>query len=216
MRSVLSVVMFFVVALTAAAQQHPRNVPDPHRQKALELEQQDKIPDAEAAWLELSKANPRNPEPYAHLALLKARCEDYKAAIPLYRKALVLDPNRPAVRLNLGLALFKAEQLKDAVIEFKALKEQLKPDSPEAQRLNVLLGMSYYGLAQYANAVPYLKAAGQRDQQNLPLLLSLAHSCLWSKQLQCVMDTYHQILSSNAESAEADMLAGEALDEMKD
>jgi tetratricopeptide (TPR) repeat protein len=31
-----------------------------------------------------------------------------------------------------------------------------------------------------------------------------------------VLDTYHEILALNAESAEADMLAGEAMDEMKD
>lgn len=216
MKSVLSVVMFFAVAIAAAAQQQPKGVPDPHRQQALQLEQQGDIAGAEAAWTQISKATPRNPEPYARLALLKAHEQDYKAAIPLYRKALALDPNKPAVRLNLGLALFKAEQLKDALVEFKALRKQAKADSPDAQRLDVLIGMSYYGLAEYANAVPYLKAAAQRDQQNSPLLLSLAHSCLWSKQLQCVMDTYHQILSINAESAEADMLAGEALDEMKD
>jgi tetratricopeptide (TPR) repeat protein len=54
------------------------------------------------------------------------------------------------------------------------------------------------------------------DPQNLPFRLLLAHSCLWSKQYQCVMDVYHEILTLNAESAEADMLAGEALDEMKD
>jgi tetratricopeptide (TPR) repeat protein len=47
-------------------------------------------------------------------------------------------------------------------------------------------------------------------------LLALAHSCLWSKQYQCVLDTYHEILTLNAESAEADMLAGEALNAMKD
>lgn len=216
MNSVLSVVMFFAVAMAAAAQQPPKGVPDPHRQQALQLEQQGDIAGAEVAWAQVSKANPRNPEPYARLALLKAHEQDYKAAIPLYRKALTLDPNKPAVRLNLALALFKAEQLKDALVEFKVLRKQAKADSPDAQRLDVLIGMSYYGLAQYANAVPYLKAAAQRDQQNSPLLLSLAHSCLWSKQLQCVMDTYHQILSINAESAEADMLAGEALDEMKD
>ena len=217
MRTVLSVLMFSAVAISAAwAQQRPKSVPEPHRQQALQLEQQGDIPAAEAAWTQTSKANPRNPEPYAHLALLKARQQDYRTAILLYRKALALDPNRPAVRLNLGLALFKSEQLKEALVEFKTLRKQAKPDSPDAQRLDVLLGMSYYGLAQYANAMPYLKAAAQRDQQNSPLLLSLAHSCLWSKQLQCVMDTYRQILSINAESAEADMLAGEALDEMKD
>lgn len=215
MRAVLKVV-FSIIALVATAQQRAASVPDPNRQRALELEQQGNLGGAETAWKEASRANPRNPEPYAHLALLRARQNDYKGAIPLYRKALALDPTKPAVRLNLALALFKAQQLKEAALEFAALRSRAKPGSEEAQRLDILLGMSYYGTAQYAKAVPYLKAAAKRDPQNSPLLLSLAHSCLWSKQLQCVMDTYHQILSINAESAEADMLAGEALDEMKD
>ncbi|HXS77314.1 MAG TPA: tetratricopeptide repeat protein [Terracidiphilus sp.] len=213
----MNVVLFSAFGLVSSAQQHAHiNAADPTRQRALELEREGNVAEAETAWEAASKANPRNPEPYAHLALLKARQEDFKAAIPLYRKALELDPNVSAVRLNLGLALFKSEQMKDAIVEFKILKKQLRPDSPEAQRVDILLGMAHYGLAQYAEAVPYLKQAAQHDQQNLPLLLSLAHSCLWSKQLPCVMDTYHQILSLNAESAEADMLAGEALDEMKD
>src|ERR1700735_5246810 len=76
--------------------------------------------------------------------------------------------------------------------------------------------MSYYGAADYAGAGPDLRDAVARDPQNLPYRLVLAHSCLWSKQYQCVLDVYHQILTLNAESAEADMLAGEALDEMKD
>ena len=63
---------------------------------------------------------------------------------------------------------------------------------------------------------PYLKQATAADPQNLPFRLALAHSCLWSKQYQCVLDVYHEILTLNAESAEADMLAGEAMDEMKD
>ena len=60
-----------------------------------------------------------------------------------------------------------------------------------------------------------MKEATGRDPQNLPFRLVLAHSCLWAKQFQCVLDVYHQILMLNAESAEADMLAGEAYDEMK-
>jgi tetratricopeptide (TPR) repeat protein len=55
-----------------------------------------------------------------------------------------------------------------------------------------------------------------RDPQNLPYRLVLAHSCLWAKQYKCVLDVYHQILALSAESAEADMLAGEAYDEMRD
>jgi len=216
MNSVLNAVFLFSIALIASAQQHPVSSPEADRQAALQLEQQGRTADAITAWTEVSKAHPANPEPYAHLGLLQARQEQYKTAIAFYRKALKLDPNKTAVRLNLGLAFFKDGQLRNAAGEFGALRKQLPANSAEAPRLDVLIGLSYYGLAQYAEAVPFLEAASKRDQQNLPLLLALAHSCLWSKHYQCVMDTYHQMLSLNAESAEADMLAGEALDEMKD
>jgi tetratricopeptide (TPR) repeat protein len=76
--------------------------------------------------------------------------------------------------------------------------------------------MAHYASGEFAEAAPYLKQAAARDPQNLGLRLSLAHSCMWSKQYQCVMDTYREILLLNAGSAEADMLAGEALDELKD
>ena len=127
-----------------------------------------------------------------------------------------MNPNVAGLRLNLGLALFKSGDLKGALPEFEKSLKGHAPGSPDAQRLTILIGMCHYGLAQYAEAVPYLKEAATNDKQNLPLRLALAHSCLWSKQNQCVMDTYHEILALNPDSAEADMIAGEALDEMKD
>lgn len=186
------------------------------RQQALELQQQGKIPEAEAAWRAYLKTHPSNPEPYAQLGILEARQGHYKDAIPLYRKALALDPRVPSLRLNLGLALFKDGQLKQSIPEFTELLKAAPADSADAQRLNILIGMAHYGEAQYADAVPYLKTAAAHDPSSLPLRLTLAHSCLWSRQFQCVMDVYRQILDLNAESAEAYMLAGEALDGMKD
>ena len=185
------------------------------RQAALALEQQGKNIEAEAAWRSYLKAHPSNPEPYAHLGLLEARQEHYKEAVPLYRKALALNPAFPGLRLNLGLAFFKTDELKQAIQEFKPLLKSQPSASPEAQRLTILMGMAHYGLGEYGDAVPYLRQAAARDAQNLQLRLALAHSCLWSKQYQCVLDTYHEILTLNAESAEADMLAGEAQDELK-
>jgi tetratricopeptide (TPR) repeat protein len=186
------------------------------RQTALALEQQGKNVEAEAAWRVLLNAHPSNPEPYAHLGLLEARQEHYKEAVPLYRKALAMNPALPGLRMNLGLALFKDGELKQAILEFKPLLKNQPPSSPEGLRLITLMGMAHYGLGEYVAAAPYLKQAAAHDAQNLPLRLALAHSCLWAKQYQCVLDTYHEILTLNAESAEADMLAGEALDEMKD
>ena len=189
--------------------------PESQRQTALDLEKQGKNVEAEAAWRVFMEAHPSNPEPYAHLGLLEARQEHYKEAVPLYRKALSMNPATPGLRLNLGLALFKGGELKQAILEFKPLLKSQPPGSDQAQRLTILIGMAHYGLGEYAAAAPYLKQAAAHDAQNLPLRLTLAHSCLWAKQYQCVLDTYHEILALNAESAEADLLAGEALAEMK-
>jgi len=186
------------------------------RQVALALEQQGRIPEAEDAWRVLLKAHPSSSEADAHLGLLEARQEHFKEAVALYRRALALNPAMPGLRLNLGLALFKAGEMKEAIREFGPLLKSQPPASPDTQRLTILIGMAHYGLSEYAEAAPYLKEAAARDPQNLPLRMALAHSCLWSKQYQCVLDAYHEILTLNAESAEADMLAGEALDELKD
>ena len=185
-------------------------------QAALGLEQQGRNAEAESAWRAFVKTHPSDADAYAHLGLLEARQEHYKEAVPLYRKAIALKSTLPGLHLNLGLALFKAGQLKDAIHEFEPLMNRQAAGSPEAQRLNILIGMAHYGLGEYGEAVPYLKQAAADDAQNLPLRLALAHSCLWSKQMQCVLDTFHEIITLNAESAEADMLAGEALDELKD
>jgi tetratricopeptide (TPR) repeat protein len=213
---VLEIGLGLALAGVAACLAQSTALPQNQRQTALALEQQGKNTEAEIAWRAILKTHPANPEPYAHLGLLEARQERYQEAISLYRKALALDPSFPALRLNLGLALFKAGEMQEAILIFKPLLKSQPPSSPEAQRLTILLGMAHYAQSQFAEAAPYLKQAAAADPKNLGLRLSLAHSCLWSKQYQCVLDTYHEILLLNAESAEADMLAGEAMDEMKD
>ena len=193
-----------------------RAAPDSHREQALALEQEGKSQEAEAAWHAIINAHPADPEPYAHLGLLEARQQHYKRAIDFYRKALSLGPKLPAVRMNLGLALFKDGQLKASIAVFEPLLKSEPPGSPAAQRLTLLVGMAYYGVAEYRQAATYLKQAADQDPNNLSLLLALAHSYLWSNQAKNVLDVYRQILAINPDSAAADMLAGEALDQMKD
>ncbi len=205
-----------LVLAAAHSTEQPAGDAASQRQTALTLEQQGKNAEAEAAWRLYMKAHPSNPEPYAHLGLLEARQEHYAEAAPLYRKALALDPAIPGLQLDLGLALFKGGEMKQAIVEFKSLLKSQKPASAEGQRLTILIGLAYYGLAEYAEAVPYLQQAAARDTRNLSLRLTLAHSCLWSGQYKCVVNTSHEILSLAPDSAEADMLVGEALDEMKD
>jgi len=185
-------------------------------QTAATLEQQGKTVEAEEAWKAVSKAQPANPLAFAHLGLLEARQEHYAQAIAFYRKAMALNPDLPGLHLNLGLAYFKNGEYKRAIEIFTPMLKTQSTDSAEKYRLTVLLGMSHYGLGEFSAAVPFLKQASSGDPQNLNLLLTLAHSCLLSNQFPCVLDAFHQLVALNANSAEADMLVGEALDEMKD
>jgi tetratricopeptide (TPR) repeat protein len=198
-----------LASLTGFSQSDPRAA-------ALALEQQGQNPEAEAAWKAIAEANPQDAEAFAHLGLVESRLENYSASIDNYRKALALGPALPGLEMNLGLAYFKANQFAAAIQAFSAELQRQPPQSPAAQRLTILLGMAHYGLGDYFVAIPYLQRAAAADPQSLPLRLTLAHSCLWSKQYDCVMATYKEILALNADSAEADMLAGEALDEKGD
>jgi tetratricopeptide (TPR) repeat protein len=206
----LSVSLFVLLSVAARSQQTPQT--DSLRQAALALEQQGRNSEAEEKWRAFLNAHPKSPEAYAHLGLLEARQERYAEAVPLYRKALELGPPVASVKLNLGLALFKAGDMRGAIAEFEPL---LKAQNGNLQLLT-LTAMAHYGLGEYQEAIPYLRQAADLDTKNLPLRFALAQSCLWTKQDQCVMDVYKEILELDPNSAEADMIAGEALDEMKD
>ncbi len=186
------------------------------RDAAIALQQQGQTVQAEAAWQAILRSHPGDAEACANIGVLESQQQHYPEAVRYYRRALALNPSMPSLRMNLGLALFKSGDMKEAALVFVPLYRRASPGSPDAQRLRLLIGMADYGAGEYAAAVPYLREAMARDPQNLPYRLVLAHSCLWSKQYQCVLDVYHQILNLNAESAEADMLAGEAYDEMRD
>lgn len=182
------------------------------RQLALSLEQQGKTSEAESAWRAWTAAHPTDAEAFAHLGLLEARQQRYTEAIHAYRKAMALAPSMPGLRPNLGLAYFKNGDYRQAIDTFAPMLKA----NPGDERLTLLTGMSHYGLGEYAAATPYLKKSAEQDPQNLTLLLTLAHSCLFAHEYPCVLDAFHKIVALNGESAEAHMLVGEALDEMKD
>jgi tetratricopeptide (TPR) repeat protein len=187
----------------------------PEIQTALSLERQGQYPEAQAAWKAVVHAQPRNGQAYAHLGLLEARQDHYPEAISYYRKAQALDPAIPQLSFNLALALFKSSNFREAAKIFEA-ELRRHPKSPDAPRMTILAGMAHYGGHEYGAAISYLKDAAAADPKNLQLQLTLAHCYLWTKQLDATMATYRQILLIDPDSAEADMIAGEALDEEGD
>jgi tetratricopeptide (TPR) repeat protein len=189
---------------------------DDTRHQAIVMEQEGHGTEAEAAWKEILRKHPQDAEAYANFGLLEARQRHYADAISLYRKAAGLRPQMPGLMLNLGLALFKSGDLRGSVHTLAPLLAKSPPASPERQRLDVLLGMAHFGMDDYAAAIPYLEEAARHDQQSLELRMVLVQSCLGAKQFARAQEIYHQILVLNPDSAEADIIAGEMLDEMKD
>ena len=186
-----------------------------HRQNAVKLQESGRYAEAADEWRIYLKSHPGSAEANADLGLVEARQEHYKEAIPLYRKALALDPHMSGIQLNLGLAYFKTAAMNEAIATLSPLLKSLPADSPDRMRVSTLIGLAHYSVGEYAAAIPYLKTAANADPQNILYRFSLAQSCLNTKQYQCVLDAYQELLKLNAESAAADMLAGEAYDEMK-
>jgi tetratricopeptide (TPR) repeat protein len=186
-----------------------------HRQNAMLLQESGRFAEAADEWRLYLKSHPQSAEANADLALVEARQEHYKEAIPFYRKALVIDPHMSGIRLNLGLAYFKTGAMKEAIETFTPLLKSYPTDSADHMRIATLIGLAHYSLGEYAAAIPNLRAAANNDPQNILYRFSLAQSCLNVKQYQCVLDAYQELLKLNAESAAADMLAGQAYDEMK-
>jgi len=136
---VLTIILAMAVAgirgqTTAAA--------DNQRQAAIAPQQQDTTR-GRGGWRTL-KSHPANAEAYAHLGLLEARQEHYAEAVPLYRKALALNPAMPGLRLDLGLSLFKSGALKEAIQTFTPLLKNEPGSSSEKVRLTTLIGLAHY------------------------------------------------------------------------
>ena len=182
------------------------------RLRAMAFEQKGQNVEAEKIWSAIVSVDQRNAEALAHLGLLEARQEHYETAIDFYRRASAINSELPGLQMNLGLALFKVAQFPDAI---KSFSFEIKKH-PNDARLTILLGMAHYGMKDYLVAIPYLKRGAEGDPKNITLRMTLARSCLWSKQYHCVLDVHREMLALNAESAEADIIAGEALDQMGD
>lgn len=196
---------FFALALAAHAAQ-----PAPGASQAIALEQQGRYADAAEAWRALTQHDPKDAAAFASLGLDLARLGKYPEAVTAYRKALRLDPHIEGLQLDLGLALFKQGKLDEAIAPLR----QAAAAAPESEQAAILLGMSYYGTQHFAQALPYLHAAVNRSPGNLEMRGVLAQSCLYAKQYNCTLEQYRQILAANPDSAQAHMLAGEALDGM--
>ena len=116
-----------------------------------------KFHDAELLWRQLEQHYPKTLRYIATWASHSRNKDNLEPATTEYRKSLALEPHQPEVEFNLGIAEFKQGHFSAAIPAFE-LSAKEKPDD---HRSTLLLGMSYFGLRQYAKAIPYLQSAAQ-------------------------------------------------------
>ena len=76
----------------------------------------------------------------------------------------------------------------------------------------ILLGMSYYGSSQFAEAVPPLQSAVDADPSNQQLRFVLAQSALAAKQYDTALKQFEWLARERPDSAATHLLTAEALD----
>ena len=140
----------------------------------------------------------------ANLGVSLAKEGKYREAVQAYQRAAAMDPTLPNLNLNIGLAWFKAGQFRPALAAFQ--KE------PPNDRVNTLIAMSYFGMAQYKEAAARLKPLVEAQPDNTELTYVLAKCYLWSNDADAGMALFQKLLERDPDSAAVHMLMGEAQD----
>jgi tetratricopeptide (TPR) repeat protein len=119
-------------------------------------------------WIDLQ---PGAAKAYQYRGWVLERMNRRKDALADYRKALEIDPDLVAVRVELARVLLEENQLLDALPHLERLYRQ-SPDDPLVQ---ARLGMARYLQGRMGEARRLMEAAAERLPNDPPLHIQLAH-----------------------------------------
>ena len=131
------------------------------------LEQQGKFEQAEAAWRAVMNAHSGRRRGLCSPGRRGIPTGALQAAVPLYRKALELNPSTPGFADEPRAGSLQRRRTEGCDPGIHASLKSEPASSPDAQRVTALLGIAEYGLGNYAQAIPYLNTAAANDPQNL-------------------------------------------------
>lgn len=144
---------------------------------------------------------PRSFELWNALGVALNRQERYVEAAEAFRSALRIRGSLKGVRLNLGIALYRAGQLSAAVEQLEQV-----PDQPQAREL---LAMSYAGLERCDMAIPILEPlAASSKEPSTYIALATCYARLGRK--ADVDSTMAAMFANVPESAPLHMALGQA------
>jgi tetratricopeptide (TPR) repeat protein len=121
---------------------------------------QGQLPEAEAHFQQVLKEQPQNPQAIYYLGQVRLGLGKFAEAIDSFRKVISLRPSDAAVRLDLALALIKAERIQEAIGELAQVKAELF----DRASFHYYVGYCNYRLGKIREALTPLQKAQQLDQ----------------------------------------------------
>ena len=195
-------------ALPATALQIPKQSIEHLAARAEELENAGKLEDAESAYREILKIDPRSIAALNRLGAIEVRRGQFSAGIRYYERALDLNPSEFATNLNLGIAFIKRQDYGSAVPRL----ERAVQEAPENFQARELLAAALVGQNDFSRAVPHLEKASELNPNDLGTLYLLERSYLETKQFQKALPTFERLQSLDPKSAWVRILRGQAED----
>ena len=176
--------------------------------RAEKLENDGKLEDAESAYREILKIDPRSIAALNRLGAIEVRRGQFSTGIRYYKQALDLNPSEFATNLNLGIAFIKRQDYANAVPPL----ERAARAAPENFQARELLAGALVGQDDFSRAVPHLEKASELNPNDLGTLYILERSYLETKQFQKALPTFEHLQSLDPNSAWVRILRGQAED----
>lgn len=111
---------------------------------------------------------------------------DFHAAAESYRQAIVLHPEIPELRANLGLMYYQLGEDQEAIAAFR----QSIRLRPELFVPNLFLGREYVKLKHFDEAIPYLKRASLSNPADIQAQMGLAQAYAGAGKTRLAIGSY--------------------------
>jgi tetratricopeptide (TPR) repeat protein len=144
-----------------------------------------------------------------NIGLLRAEGKDFRVAAEQFGLAAKWDPQLQDVAYNLGLAYFKAERYKDAVLPLEN-ELRMNPSNPTNLTAKHLLGLSYLALENYAKASELLSEVAIAKPNDVGIYYPLALALGREGKIDEMSQVIQRMLTVGGDSPQIHMLLGQA------
>lgn len=131
---------------------------------------ENRLADAEKEFRQVLAMDPQNAGAYVNLGVIAMRRKQWAMALQNLEQGERLAPGIPGVRLNIGLTYYAEGEYKAAADAFASVIH----DDPASAQAHYLLGMCYFFMGLYAQAVEQFEPLWDVQSRNLGYLYVLA------------------------------------------